>query len=673
MRKKHLMITLMSCLAFCLSIVTTPAWSAVVVSGSVVNGIVDPSAEGDDETKAFDRNGLTRFFINAEGGQGTRVSFVVDLEGTMEVSSVAMYGDPRYRDTIAMFSDEIIVEAGASATGPWTRIGSINVGSTRPTDPDPAIGGENPFTGGNGRLIPCTPTEAAYLQISGDQGFDNNILIYDMQINPQFAVHTQTPVMELTANQPNDFGDGFPFSGNSRTVSDITDNDLSTRAFFGLDVDLVLDLGRPTEVGKFWIHTSSNDTGNMVKTGSVSVSAADDPTDMDTLLVDFDASGVGGAPMGHADIPLPTPQTKRYFQLSFASNMGGQSGDGTNPTYRLSEIRYLRANQLPIETASVVAGSVTGGTVDPDTEELLESRAMDFDYATQMRVAQGAEDTMSFVVDLGGTQAVHSVGLYGNWTYLAAIMMLSGEITVEAGDSETGPWTQIGSLDVGGTRPDNPDPDVGGENPFTGGNGRRIICDPTNATHLRVSGGYGFDNVIDLYELIVNPATVVHRVDPVDGSSGSSGDLWDVGGNSLNSRVGAEAVDMNLVTRLNPRQPFAMTLDLGPSQVEIEEIRIFPMDSDQSLLPKTGTVRISPDDDPNNMTTVLTNFDKVFDGGAVVIPLTGKPTKRFLQVELLTNQGGSSTDMRLGEIQIIGTPTGALEPVNATRNWMIFE
>ncbi|MCA9442296.1 MAG: hypothetical protein KC964_15945, partial [Candidatus Omnitrophica bacterium] len=631
---------------------------------------VDPSAEGDDESKVFDNDSLTRLFIQ----QTTEptCSFVVDLEGSMEVRSFAMWGRPSYDSGISMLSDTVSVEAANSASGPWTLIGSIDVGNTRPTDPDPTIGGENPWTGGNGRMISCTPTTATHLRISGGFGFDNNILLYHAEVNPKLIIHRMDPVWEGAAYMPLDPGGG---TLNSRTPADCIDGNFATRTFFGLDVDLTLDLGVPTPVNDFRIHTSDNDAQAMVKEGVVRTSSTDDPNNFDTVETNFDA-GTGQA---HAQIFLPNQPNKRFFQMTFTRNRDGQTGTGTAPTYRMSEIDFRQPNEAPIYGAAVVGGSLLdNGVVDPGADGFVEANGIDDDYNTRFRIGQGSAGTTGFVVDLGGNQEITSVGMYGNWTYVQGIQMLSDDVTVEAGNSPSGPFSQIGSINVGNTRPTDPDPAIGGENPWTGGNGRLIPCTPTAASYLRISGGYGFDNNIDLFEVVINPQSVIQRVDPVDGYTLTAQDLWDVGGGVFNSRVGAEAFDRRLVTRVNPKGPLAFTVDLG-ALVTIEEVRIFPMESDLSQLPKTVTVRTSSTDSPTNMDTVEANFDSPFVGGATIIPIPSNPEKRYVQIDLQANQGGDPNGMRFGEIEVIGrragqvgpTPTPTQDP-SAIQNWELY-
>jgi hypothetical protein len=647
------------------------AWAAFVVPGSVVNGTVDPDSEGDNESRVFDNDALTRLFIR----QTTEptCSFVVDLEGSIEVRSFAMWGRPTYDSGQSMLSDTVSVEAGNSASGPFTLIGSIDVGSTRPTDPDPTLGGENPWTGGNGRMIPCMPTTATHLRISGGFGFDNNVLLYHAEVNPRVVIHRMDPVYQGAAHNPLDPGGG---TNNSRTPSDCTDGRFNTRTFFGLNVDLTLDLGVPTRVNDFRFHTSENDAGNMVRTGTVRTSSGDDPTNFDTVETNFD---VGGG-QAHAQVFLPNQPMKRFFQVGFATNRDGQTGTGTGPTYRLSEIDYRQPNEAPVFGAMVLNGSVMDGTIDPDSDGYVLGNAIDNDYNTRVRIRQTANPTTSFVVDLGGMKEIHSVGMYGNWTYNSGIAMLSDDVVVEAGNSPTGPFTQVGSINVGNVRPTDPDPTIGGVNPWTGGNGRLIPFAPTTATHLRISGGYGYDNNIDLFEIVLNTPNVIHRVDPVDGASTGPQDLWDVGGGTFNGRVGAEAFDGRLATRVNPKGPLAFTIDLG-APVTVQEVRIFPMESDLSQLPKTVNVRTSSTDDPTNMDTVEVNFDSGFIGGTTVIPIPNNPEKRFVQVDLLANQGGDPNGMRFGEIEVIGqrevagpppTPTPTQIPSSSVSDWSLY-
>jgi len=199
---------------------------------------------------------------------------------------------------------------------------------------------------------------------------------------------------------------------------------------------------------------------------------------------------------------------------------------------------------------------------------------------------------------------------------------------------------------VGTDQPTDPDPglNTGGENAWTGGNGRRIVCQPTAATHLRISGGYDFSDTIDIYEVVVNPSLVLHRVDPVDGISGSEEDLWNIGTGPSDTRTGPETLDGNFQTRVDPKQLFSFTLDAGITPRRL--------------------------DDPNNMDMVERSFDLsteftglVGTGGLARISLPGQPVKRFIELEVQEAFDGG-TQVGIGEIEILGAPAGvALPPI----------
>lgn len=619
---------LMACATFAFGL---QAWGApVVLPGTVVNGTVS------DAAFATDDDYTTRMHIQATGGPSARVSFVVDLGSEQPVHGVALYGDFVYRAAISMLSDEITVEGTDDLSQSWIQIGSINVGNTAPTDPDPSVGGVNPFTGGNGRFIPCTPSNARYLRISGGQGFGDDILIYHLQINPQIVIHQMSPINQGVSNQPFDANGG---SNNSRVSVDMVDGKINTRTFIGVVPTMVLDIGTPKAVQEFRLLMAENDSSNVPETGTIRVSSTDDPLNIDTLETNFDGTGPGGNQHVVARVVLPNTPTKRFYEMTLLTNRDNQAPNGSGPTLRLSEIEYKTTADLPITTAAYVPGSAEGMT------ETTAAQILDLDYNTYGSFSQIDPATVgSFVVALGGSKQVSSVGIYGNWAYNAFTNMFSDDVIVEAGNSATGPWTQIGFTNVGNTRPTDPNPAIGGENPWTGGNGRRIPCLPTAATHLRISGGFGFDNLIRPYEVIVNPPLVLHTVTPVD--QGQT--LWDVGGGPRNGRVGAEIVDGDIQTRINPRIPFAATLDLGNAPVKVAKIRFYPYESDFPLLPKIGVVRSSSTDNPANMDTVEANFNVTYVGGGVIeVELPSQPEKRYLQVDM------TESGRRLGEIEII--------------------
>lgn len=620
-----------------------------VIPGSVVNGTIDGSNPAPGAT---DVDYLTYMRIVTNGVTTDRISFVVDLEGAENIHGVALYGNYAYSAFIAMLSDDIRIEAGSSASGPWTEIGSINVGSTRPTDPDPTIGGENPFTGGNGRLVPCDGTAASFLRISGGQGFDNNIDVYQLQVNPRVVIHQTKPVYNGVSNNPVDIGGG---TANSRAIPDLVDGLFNTRAFIGSPTDLVLDLGTAGPVKELRVHTSESDDFTLVRTGVIKTSSTDSPANFDTTLTTFDTGGGKST----AVIALPGTPNKRFFQFTPLTNQAGQTPNGSAATFRFSEIDYRTVDELPVSGATVA--SFTGATEDPSDPA---SSMFDLDYNERATLTQTA-GPLEVVMSLGSTREVRSIALYGDWAYRNTINMFSDVVTVEAGSSATGPWTVVGSENFGNTRPTDPNPTIGGENGFTGGNGRRIAVTPTLASHLRVTGGFGFDSPILIYEAQINPVHVLHTVSPVD--QGQT--LWDFGGGPLNSRVGAEAVDSNLNTRINPRIAYTFTLDVAPEPVKIKEIRIFPMDNDIPQLPKTGVVRTSSSDNPQNMDTVETTFNVSITGGMAVIPVASLPTKRYVQIEFLTGQTVSVP--RVGEIEVIHVPAVITGGPSAVENWQL--
>ncbi len=628
------------------------AMADFVVPGSAENGTIDGTAGAPNAT---DTDYQTYMEILASGNIGERVSFVVDLEGAENVHSVGIYGNYLYESTIQMLSDDIIVEAGDTATGPWTQIGTINVGNTRPTDPDPTIGGENPFTGGNGRIVPCDGTAASFLRISGDQAYDNHIRVFDLQVNPRLIIHRMDPVYQGVAYAPFDPGGG---PSNTRAAPDLTDGLFSTRSFIGSPTTFVFDVGHATTLRNVLLHMSENDVPNLMRTGTVKTSSTDSPDNMDVTEVSFDTGGSKSVSV----VELASTPNKRFFQLETGMNQNGDTPDGSTATIRLSEVDYRSVDERPVNTATVTA--FAGGTEDPFTEGDVATQMFDFDYNERAAFSQTGA-SLELTIDLGGSTEVSSIAMYGDWSYREFISMPSGLITVEAANSDSGPWTEIGSLDVGSTRPTDPDPSIGGENPFTGGNGRRIACTPTEATHLRVTGGWDFDDPILIYEGVVNPSVVLHRVDPIDQAQS----LWDVGGGPLNGRVGPEAVDGNMNTRINPKTLYTFTLDAAPEPIMMKEIRFFPMDADTFALPKTGIVRTSSTDSPTNMDTVEESFDVSITGGMVTVPLSSQPTKRYVQVEFLSAQ--STTVPRIGEIEIVPVPSLVIN--SSVTDWSVFE
>ncbi len=620
---------------------------AVILPGSIVNGTIDA---GQPAANATDVDYLTAMRINSTGATTDRVSFVVDLQGEQNVHGVGIYGDPTYRASIGMLAGNVNVEAGDSASGPWTQIGSINVGNTRPTDPDPTIGGGNPFTGGNGRLIPCDGAAASFLRISGTQEFDNVIDVYHLQINPRLIIHQFKPVYTGTSLSPFDFGGGV---GNSRAAPDLTDGLLNTRAFIGNQSDLVFDLGTARPLKEMRIHASESDDFALIRTGTMRVSSTDNPTNMDTVVNTFNTGGSKAT----AVVPMTGNPSKRFVQLTVGTNQQGTAATGTQATFRFSEVDYRAIEESPINTASVA--SFANGT------STTQAGVFDLDYNVRAEFGQ-TTGNLELTVALGTSTEVRSVGLYGDWAYRTTINAPSGVVTVEAGNSASGPWTAIGSRDFGSTRPTDPDPTIGGENVFTGGNGRRIPVTPTTASHLRIIGGYGYDSPILIYEAIVNPDHVLHTVNPVDQSQ----TLWDIGGGPLNTRAGAETVDGNLNTRINPRLLYTFTLDVAPTAAKIKEIRIFPMDNDIVQLPKTGVVRTSSTDSPTNFDTVENSFDVPITGGAVVIPVASQPTKRYVQIQFLSGQ--TVAVPRVGEIEVVTIPA-VIPNASNVPNWQMFE
>ncbi len=607
------------------------AWSLQVV-GPIENGTVssDP-AEGVD--RATDHDSVSYMQIDAAGGPGNRVSFIVDLEAPTTVRGVAIYGLYRFEASQLMLSNVIQVEAATSLAGPYTVIGSIDVGSTPPTGPNPATDGVNPFTGGNGRLITTTPTAATHIRISGDQAFNNTIRISEIHVNPRMVLHQVDPPYQV-GQVP---GTTFDVNGglfNGRGGPDLVDQSLISRAFIQLNAKLTFDIGAAKPLRYMNIYSSEGDSFANIRTGNIRVSSTDNPSNMDTLVTNFDTQSPFD-PQLNGQVPLTGFPNKRYIQLEPLTSLSGQTGTGAGPTYRVSEIDYVAVTESQIEEATVVVGSVVGGTVNPNE---AEPRGSDKDVTSWMEVTGTAGTPMSFKVDLGGTHEVRSIALYGRLFYNTDGLMLSNNITVEAANSVDGVYTQIGSLNVGSVTTTDPNPAIGGENKFTGGNGRRIVCTPTNATHLRITGDFPPNGGVNVGEVVVNPKHVLHTISPVEMGGGTT---WDYNGGTRNARAGNEAVDGNFKTRLHNNVPTAWTLDIAPAPVKIKEIRALGYDNDLGGLPDTGSVRISSTDSPTNMDTPLqTDFaipypaagPPVASGGAAVIPLPTEPTVRYVQV-----------------------------------------
>jgi hypothetical protein len=288
-------------------------------------------AEVQNAEAAMDENFLSQMLLLPQDSS-ERISFVIDLEEEMEVDGIGIYGTIEFNPAIQCLSDWITVEASNAATGPWAEIGAIDVGHTRPTSPDPETGGINPFTGGNGRLIPCQQTRARYLRVSGGRRFDNAIFISHIHINPPMVVHRMDPVFQGENLHPimpmlNDNND-------NRMPLNLFDGDPSTMCVFGTEVALTLDMGKPVPVKEFVFTPCKDDPWAQVKTGEVRVSSIDSPDTFDVIAAEFDTGGGQ-----FVNVPLQESQARQYYQLILSSNTNGGAPDGTlENSIRIGEI-----------------------------------------------------------------------------------------------------------------------------------------------------------------------------------------------------------------------------------------------------------------------------------------------------------------------------------------------
>jgi hypothetical protein len=318
----------------------------VAVPLSLTNATIDAT---DKLARLSDEREFTRaLFSQGAAAASSRWSFILDLECTRTVRSLALYGEYTYRADEAAPGGLVEIEQANSVLGPFAPVGSRDFGSDR---------GTNPFTGGKGKRIQLTGATCRYLRISGgpwQNSFDNNVIIAEVLIDPLVVLDSYSPVHNPNAPLPNpashpqqsvwDIGGGFE---GERTSLGIADGKLTTGVNPLLAVTLTLDVapyaGLTPVVDDFVISMFDTDTALLPKTGSVSASSTESPNNMDLLLNSFDATQQNGQVL----IPSGSATPHRYYQLAFGTVQSGATAAGN---LRLGEISYT--GQVPVELSS---------------------------------------------------------------------------------------------------------------------------------------------------------------------------------------------------------------------------------------------------------------------------------------------------------------------------------
>lgn len=309
--------------------------------------------------------------------------------------------------------------------------------------------------------------------------------------------------------------------------------------------------------------------------------------------------------------------------------------------------------------------SLTGADIHA-TDKL--SNLSDGKWFTRGLFSQGAADDgdrWSFILDLEEEREVRSIAIYGEYLYRIDEAAPGGLVQVESGPSFLGPFRPVGSREFGGDR---------AANPFTGGKGKRIALQWNRGRYLRISGGpwsASFDNNVVIGEILIDPEVVLDTYDPVHNPNHAlpnpaghpQQSVWDAGGGLENERVAPALADGLTASGVNPLLNPTLTLDVAsyylglPSVVTSFTVHAF--DEDLTLLPKTGVLRASSTDSPDDMDLVLNSFDVALTGDTVVIPTGSATPYRYFQLEFLTLQSGVDAEgnLRFSEITFSGTPT----------------
>ena len=255
-----------------------------------------------------------------------------------------------------------------------------------------------------------------------------------------------------------------------------------------------------------------------------------------------------------------------------------------------------------------------------------------------------------WVYDLGTIQTIASDSFW-SWGAMHGIsQMPSGDIRIYAASALGGPYSEIAAVTrsmIRDTVPPN--------SQATDGEGFRIPCSGPAGRYLKIrvttpdSMG-GLDNVWRLRLVSINEPIVVHGFQDASGDS----DVNDF------PRIPYNIVDGALDTMWNPlRTDLRLVLDLGPLPRRFQTITFQPNAGDGAFLPQKGEVRVSSNDDPDNMDLIVGLFDigwadKANDPATIILPKVFE--KRFVEVHWTSVREPTYTQTRIAEVAVDTVP-----------------
>lgn len=277
------------------------------VVGSVIGGIENPENNGDSLTRLGNGDLTDRVSI-LQNGSGA-FSFVVDLLAETRFSDLSLVSTYQYREGGQFIGGSVTLAVSSSPTGPFVDAGGGILECTRP--PATEMVGENAGAcatlSESRRVVLPSPITGRYVRVTGSYCLDNAVLIAEAYANHGPIVHRMRPLANSYQNFP-------------RVPALMTDGNPSTYYDPALTAGTVdVDVAPyPVTLERVRIVGRSGALSGLPRTGSIYVSAADSPDELDSLVTTFDESPVSGEIV----VDLPAGIRGRYMRVAWNTLQG---------------------------------------------------------------------------------------------------------------------------------------------------------------------------------------------------------------------------------------------------------------------------------------------------------------------------------------------------------------
>ena len=289
------------------------------VVGSVEGGDEDSANEGDTLAHISDENFFTRASIGQTAGSN-EASFVLDLLSEQELHGITLVSERSYRAAGQFAGGLTTIETSNQVSGPWTDGGSTILECSRPT-----AGGMTAETIGAAatqtearRIVLDEPALTRYVRLGTSYCLDNALLFSEAFANHGPVVHRLRPL-------------GSAYGSTTRLPIHMTDSDTNTYCIVkstagSVDIDIA---PIPVEMTRIRLVGVTGALGNLPQSGSIWVSALDQPDQISTLVDSFDIEQSNGEVV----IDLPAGLIKRFVRIEWATLQ-----DDSDTETRIAEI-----------------------------------------------------------------------------------------------------------------------------------------------------------------------------------------------------------------------------------------------------------------------------------------------------------------------------------------------